>query len=84
MVVLVPAPEFRNRADYHGRATTDAQGHFQLSGLPPGTYSVLAFDDVAGDEFYNPEFSIDICCGVEIRRVTSDSTANPRIITVQR
>jgi hypothetical protein len=86
MVVLVPAPEFRIRADRYRRASTDSQGQFQMSGLPPGKYSVLAFDDVAGDEFYNPEFlNRYLSRSVEITvSDTTDSTANPRLITVQR
>ncbi len=85
-VVLIPAQEFRNRADRYGRATTDAQGQFHLSGIPPGRYSALAFDDVAGNEFYNPDFlnrylnrSVEISVGD-----IADSTANPRLIMVQR
>jgi hypothetical protein len=34
----------------------DAQGAFHFSGIPPGDYKLIAWDDVSHDELENPEF----------------------------
>jgi len=83
-VVLVPAQEFRNRADRYRRVSADAQGRFHLSGIPLGNYSVFAFEGLTDDEFYSPEFiSRYTGRGVEVA-VSGDaeSTASPHLIQV--
>lgn len=45
-VVDVPDSEHSSRTDLYQRATTDQLGHFSLRGLNPGSYTVLAFEDL--------------------------------------
>jgi hypothetical protein len=56
VVVAVPEPRFRVRLDHFRKATTDQSGHFTLRGLPPGSYTVFAWENVEGEAYYNPEF----------------------------
>jgi protocatechuate 3,4-dioxygenase beta subunit len=56
-VLDVPSAEHRIRHDLYQRDTTDELGHFNLRGLNPGKYTVLAFDELEADirqpEFFN-------------------------------
>ena len=86
LVVFIPAEAYRGRADRYRRAVTDAAGQFRVVGLPPGSYTAYAFDEVTGDAFYDPEFlrryagrGVD----VTISDVT-DATANPKLILVDQ
>jgi Carboxypeptidase regulatory-like domain len=56
MVVAVPGVRFRNHPALYRKAVTDQSGRFRLRGLPPGDYTLYAFESLEGDEFYNPEF----------------------------
>jgi uncharacterized GH25 family protein len=49
IVVDVPSAEHRMRMDLYQRDTTDENGHFNLRGLNPGTYSVFAFEELQED-----------------------------------
>jgi Carboxypeptidase regulatory-like domain len=48
-VVDVPSAEHRMRTDLYQRDTTDESGHFNLRGLNPGKYTVLAFEELQED-----------------------------------
>ena len=54
-VVDVPIAEHRMRTDLYQRDTTDEGGHFNLRGLNPGNYTVLAFEELQED-VRQPEF----------------------------
>jgi len=54
-VVDVPGSEHRSRGDLYQQDTTDEHGHFSLRGLNPGTYTVLALEDLHED-VQNPDF----------------------------
>jgi hypothetical protein len=56
MVVFVPEERLRGRADRYRRVTTDSEGRFRIVSVPPGRYTVYAFDEVSFDAVYNPEF----------------------------
>jgi hypothetical protein len=43
------------RSDLYQRDTTDESGHFNLRGLNPGKYTVLAFEEMQED-VRQPEF----------------------------
>ncbi len=55
-VIAVPGLLLRNHPERYRKAVTDQRGRFSLRGLPPGDYTLYAFDSLEGDEFYNPEF----------------------------
>jgi Carboxypeptidase regulatory-like domain len=56
VVVAVPEPRMRARIDRYRKTQSDQNGHFQLQGLRPGDYTVLAWESVDGEEYYNPDF----------------------------
>jgi hypothetical protein len=55
-VVAIPEATRQKRRDLYKRATSDQHGHFNLRGLNPGEYTVMAFEDL-DDNFRDPEFS---------------------------
>jgi hypothetical protein len=54
-VVDVPGADHRTRPDLYQQETTDERRHFNLRGLNPGQYTVLAFDELEED-IRQPEF----------------------------
>jgi hypothetical protein len=54
-VAVVPNLEHRARPDSYQQETTDEHGHFIARGLNPGSYVVLAFEELQGD-IRQPEF----------------------------
>jgi protocatechuate 3,4-dioxygenase beta subunit len=55
-VVAVPEPRFRSHPDRYRKALTDQHGHFTLRGLPPGDYTLFAWESVDGEAYYDPQF----------------------------
>jgi hypothetical protein len=56
VIVAVPDARFRNYPDRYRKALTDQSGHFTLRGLPPGDYTLFAWESVDGEAYYNAEF----------------------------
>lgn len=56
VVVAAPEVRFRNRPDRYRKAVADQSGHFSLRGLPPGDYTLFAWESVDGEAYYNAEF----------------------------
>jgi protocatechuate 3,4-dioxygenase beta subunit len=55
-VVAVPEARLRARTDRYRKMVSDQSGHFTLHGLPPGEYTLFAWESVDGEAYYNPEF----------------------------
>jgi hypothetical protein len=55
-VVLVPEERFRSRSDRYKTTVTDQSGSFVLHGIPPGSYMLLAWETLEGEQYYDPEF----------------------------
>lgn len=56
VVVAVPEARLRGRMDRYHKAVSDQSGHFILRGVPPGDYTLFAWESVDGDAYSNPEF----------------------------
>jgi hypothetical protein len=56
VVVAVPVARFRSHPDRYRKAVADQTGRFTLRGLPPGDYTIFAWESIDGDAYYNPEF----------------------------
>jgi len=56
VVAAVPEARFRSHPDRYRKAVTDQSGRFTLRGLPPGDYTLYAWESVDGEAYYNPEF----------------------------
>jgi hypothetical protein len=55
-VVAVPDPHFRRLPDHYRKASTDQSGHFRLRGLPPGDYTLFAWESIEDEAYLNSEF----------------------------
>jgi len=56
VVVAVPEARLRTHPERYRKALTDQSGRFTLRGLPPGDYTLFAWENVDGEAYYNPEF----------------------------
>jgi hypothetical protein len=56
VIVAVPESRFRSRPDRYRKAITDQSGRFTLRGLPPGDYTLFAWESIDGEAYFNPEF----------------------------
>jgi hypothetical protein len=54
--VLIPESRLRGKSSYYKTGTTDQNGNVTLRGIPPGQYTLFAWDYVEGYAFFNPEF----------------------------
>ena len=58
-VLLVPDPPLQDRTDLYRTATSDSQGRFNIRAVPPGTYTVMAWESVWQSRWLDPEFMRD-------------------------
>lgn len=56
VAVAVPEARFRQRIDRYRRTASDQSGRFSLHGMPPGEYTLFAWESVDGDAYYDAEF----------------------------
>jgi hypothetical protein len=56
VVVAMPEPRLRSRTDRFLKTVSDQSGHFTLHGVTPGAYTLIAWESIDGDAYYNPEF----------------------------
>jgi hypothetical protein len=56
VLVAVPEPRFRRLRDHYRKTASDQAGHFRLRGLPPGDYTIFAWESVEGEAYFNPDF----------------------------
>jgi protocatechuate 3,4-dioxygenase beta subunit len=56
VVVAVPEARLRSRTDYFHKTVSDQSGRFVLHGVPPGAYTMLVWESMDGEDYYNPEF----------------------------
>ncbi len=56
VIVAVPETRLRARVERYRKTVSDQSGRFTLHGVEPGDYTVLAWESVEGEAYYNPEF----------------------------
>jgi Carboxypeptidase regulatory-like domain len=56
VIVAVPEARLRARVERYRKTVSDQSGRFTLHGVAPGDYSVLAWEGVDGEAYYNPDF----------------------------
>jgi len=56
VVALLPVGARRQRSDLYQNVRTDEAGHFQFEHVPPGDYSVYAWEDVEPTAWMNSNF----------------------------
>ena len=56
IVVAVPEERPRKRVDRFRKTVSDQSGHFSLRGLRSGEYTILAWESVEGEAYFNSEF----------------------------
>jgi len=56
VIVAVPDKPLRGRPDRYRKTVSDQSGRFSLHGIPPGEYTLLAWENVDGAAYYDPEF----------------------------
>jgi len=56
MVVLVPSAPHRNNPVFYKTTVADDKGHYSISGVAPGSYSLFAWDSVLPSAWLNAEF----------------------------
>jgi hypothetical protein len=56
VIVAVPEVRLRARIERYRRTISDQNGRFTLHGVEPGEYTVLGWESVEGEAYYNPEF----------------------------
>ena len=54
-VVLVPDGSARKRSEAYFIAMSDLAGRFQLRDVPPGTYTLFAWEDIEADAWEDPQ-----------------------------
>jgi len=56
VVVAAPDRSLRSRPDRFYKTVSDQSGRFTLHGVTPGAYTLIAWESVDGDAYYDPEF----------------------------
>jgi hypothetical protein len=55
-VVAVPEEKYRQQQNRYAKVSTDQHGHFSMKGLRPGAYTLLAWETMDGDDYFDPEY----------------------------
>jgi hypothetical protein len=55
-VLAAPDGKFRHVLSFYRYAAADGDGHFQIKGLTPGSYKLLAFEEFDPQSIQDPEF----------------------------
>jgi Carboxypeptidase regulatory-like domain len=56
VIVAVPELRLRGRLELYRKTVSDQSGRFALHGVESGEFTVLAWESVDGEAYYNPEF----------------------------
>ncbi len=56
VVVAAPESRWRGREDRYRQTVSDQSGRFSLHGIRPGSYTLIAWESVPDEEYYDPDF----------------------------
>jgi hypothetical protein len=56
VIVAVPETRFRGNLDRYRKILSDQGGRFTMRALPPGDYTLYAWESIDGDAYYNSDF----------------------------
>jgi len=72
--VLVPDNARRNRRDQYRLATSDADGHALIRGIPPGNYKLFAWESLEPNAYLNSDFLAGYeASGVPVKIASGDN-----------
>ena len=54
--MLVPGEKHRDDGAYYKTGTSDSGGSIAIKGIPPGEYTLFAWEYVDAGAWYNPDF----------------------------
>jgi len=78
IVVVTDAGDYSQQDDVR-MARTDRTGRFMLQSVPPGSYAVLAFDNVDRGSFTDPEFIQEVVDEGQTVRIDNAGSADLRL-----
>ena len=56
IVLLAPEPRLRNVFSFYRYASADTNNHFEIKGVPPGTYQLFGLDEFDPQSIPDPDF----------------------------
>ena len=80
--VLVPTPRLRWRFDLFRTATTDGTGRFSLSGIPPGDYSLFAWEALQSFAYFDDDVLRQSETAATSVRIVESSTATVQVTII--
>jgi len=80
--VLVPTPRLRWRFDLFRTATTDGTGRFSLSGIPPGDYSLFAWEALQSFAYFDDDVLRQSETAATSVRIVESSTATVQVTLI--
>jgi len=80
--VLVPTPRLRWRFDLFRTATTDGTGRFSLSGIPPGDYSLFAWEALQSFAYFEEDVLRQSETAATSVRIVESSTATVQVTII--
>jgi len=81
-VALVPDVAYRRRPDLYRSTTTDSSGKFQIQGIPPGDYEVIAWEEVPDGAWLDPAFIRNYDGRGKRVRIEPQATAHSDLIVI--
>ena len=80
--VLVPAPRMRWRRDLFRTATTDPNGRFSVTGIPPGDYSLFSWEALASFAYFDEDVLAQSQAAATSVRVAESSTSTVQLTII--
>jgi protocatechuate 3,4-dioxygenase beta subunit len=72
-VAAIPEAKYRQRQERYQGTQTDQNGHFRFSGLHPGEYTLMAWEDLGFDSYLDPVVVAKYEASGKIVRLSQDS-----------